>query len=88
LRACLPPRNGGSRFRMLSGLAPASRTGGGSGCGRSCWSGPWRLCGAAHARLGEVELARQRLTAARVKREPLTHPGLPETRAELARLGR
>jgi hypothetical protein len=46
------------------------------------------LCGAAHARLGEVELARQRLTAALAKREPLTHPGLPDTRAELARLGR
>jgi hypothetical protein len=44
------------------------------------------LCGPAHARLGEVELARQRLTAALTRREPLTHPGLPETRAELARL--
>jgi hypothetical protein len=45
------------------------------------------LCGVAHARLGEIELARQRLTAAVAKREPLTHPSLPETRAELARLG-
>jgi tetratricopeptide (TPR) repeat protein len=45
------------------------------------------LCGVAHARLGEPELARQRLTAALARREPLTHPGLPETRAELARLG-
>ncbi|MBI1918855.1 MAG: DUF4062 domain-containing protein [Planctomycetes bacterium] len=45
------------------------------------------LCGVAHARLGEVELARQRLTAALAKREQLTHPGLPETGAELARLG-
>jgi tetratricopeptide (TPR) repeat protein len=45
------------------------------------------LCGVAHARLGEVELARQRLTAAIARRELLTHPWLPETRAELARLG-
>ena len=44
------------------------------------------LCGVAHARLGEVDLARQRLTAALAKREGLTHPGLPETRAELERL--
>jgi len=46
------------------------------------------LCGVAHARLGEGELARQRLTAALARREQLTHPGLPETRVELARLGR
>ncbi len=45
------------------------------------------LCGAAHARLGEYELARQRLTAARARREQLTHPGLVETRTELDRLG-
>src|SRR5262249_7830726 len=45
------------------------------------------LCGVAHARLGEVELARQRLTAALAKREQLTHPGLSEPRAELDRLG-
>jgi tetratricopeptide (TPR) repeat protein len=45
------------------------------------------LCGVAHARLGEAELARQRLTAALAKREALTHPGLPDTRAELDRLG-
>jgi tetratricopeptide (TPR) repeat protein len=44
------------------------------------------LCGVAHARLGEVELARQRFTAALARREQLTHPGVPETRAELARL--
>jgi hypothetical protein len=36
------------------------------------------LCGVAHVRLGEADLAR---------REQLTHPGLNETRAELARLG-
>ena len=45
------------------------------------------LCGVAHARLGEPDLARTRLTAALAKREPLTHPGLPETRAKLERLG-
>lgn len=44
------------------------------------------LCGIAHARLGELELARQRLTEAIAKREALTHPGLAETRAELARI--
>jgi tetratricopeptide (TPR) repeat protein len=46
------------------------------------------LCGVAHARLGEVELARQRLSAATAKREQLTHPGLPESHAELAGLNR
>jgi hypothetical protein len=46
------------------------------------------LCGVAEARLGEVEVARERLTAALAKREQLTHPGLAETCAELARLGR
>ena len=45
------------------------------------------LCGVAHARLSELDLARTRLTAALAKREQLTHPGLPDTRAELARLG-
>ena len=45
------------------------------------------LGGVAHARLGEPELARTRLTAALAKREQLTHPGLAETLAELARLG-
>ena len=45
------------------------------------------LCGVAHARLGELDLARTRLTAALAKREQLTHPGLSDTRAELARLG-
>ncbi len=44
------------------------------------------LCGAAHSRLGELDLARTRLTAAVAKREQLTHPGLAETRAELAHL--
>ncbi len=43
-------------------------------------------CGVAHARLGEVELARQRLTAALARRERLTHPGLSETLSALARL--
>ena len=46
-----------------------------------------RLCGVAHARLGELDLARTRLTAAVAKGEQLTHPGLSETRAELARIG-
>jgi tetratricopeptide (TPR) repeat protein len=45
------------------------------------------LCGVAQAGLGEVDLARQRFTAALARREPLTHPGLGETRAALARLG-
>lgn len=45
------------------------------------------LCGVAHARLGEIELARQRLMAARTGRDRLRHPGLPETQAALARLG-
>jgi hypothetical protein len=44
------------------------------------------LCGVAHARLGEVALARQRLSVALAKREQLTHPGLSETQAELGRL--
>jgi hypothetical protein len=46
------------------------------------------LCGVAHARLGEVDLARQRLSAAKAKREQLTHPGLAETQAELDRIHR
>jgi hypothetical protein len=45
------------------------------------------LSGLAHARLGEPDLARQRLAAALAKREQLAHPALAETRAELARLG-
>jgi tetratricopeptide (TPR) repeat protein len=45
------------------------------------------LCGVAHARLGEIDLARQRLAAALARRESLTHPGAAETRAELERLG-
>jgi hypothetical protein len=44
------------------------------------------LCGRAHARLGEAELARQRLTAAVAARERLGHPGLADTRAALAAL--
>jgi tetratricopeptide (TPR) repeat protein len=46
------------------------------------------LCGVAHARLGEVEPARQHLTAARARRERLNHPGLDEIRSELERLGK
>src|SRR4029079_4452957 len=46
------------------------------------------LCGVAHARLGEVELARQRLTAALARREPLTHPSVAEPEGELDRLGK
>jgi hypothetical protein len=45
------------------------------------------LCGMANARLGDREQARQRLTAALAKREQLEHPGLTETRAELAGFG-
>ena len=45
------------------------------------------LCGVVHIRLGERDMARTRLTAALAKREPLTHPGVGDTRAELARLG-
>jgi tetratricopeptide (TPR) repeat protein len=41
------------------------------------------LCGIAHAKLGETDLARQRLTAAVAIREKLGHPGLAETRAAL-----
>jgi hypothetical protein len=44
------------------------------------------LCGVAHARLGETDLARQCLTAAVAKHQQLTHAGLPESRAELERL--
>jgi hypothetical protein len=44
------------------------------------------LCGVAHARLGEVELARQRLIAALARREQLTHPQQDRTQAELAQL--
>jgi hypothetical protein len=47
----------------------------------------YKLCGVAHARLGEIPEARQRLTAALDKREQLTHPGTSETRGELDRLG-
>jgi hypothetical protein len=45
------------------------------------------LCGVAHARLAEIDLARQRLTAALAKRGQLSHPGLAATRTELDRLG-
>jgi hypothetical protein len=45
------------------------------------------LCGVAHARLGDTQSARSLLVDAAAKREKLTHPGLSETRAELARLG-
>ena len=44
------------------------------------------FCGAAHQRLGEIELARQRLTAALELRERLGHGRIEETRRELARL--
>lgn len=45
------------------------------------------LCGVAHARLGDFELAHTRLDSAAVKREYLTHPCVADTRAELGRLG-
>ncbi len=45
------------------------------------------LVGLAHARLGDTQAARQHLAAAAARREQLTHPGLSETQAELARLG-
>jgi len=41
------------------------------------------LAGRAHARLGEIELARQRLTAAIGVRERLSHPRLDDTRTAL-----
>jgi tetratricopeptide (TPR) repeat protein len=44
------------------------------------------LLGVAHARLGDTEKARSFLTRAVEKRTPLEHPGLAETRAELAAL--
>jgi hypothetical protein len=44
------------------------------------------LAGLAHARLGETELAQQRLKTALQKREKLTHPRTEETRTALARL--
>jgi tetratricopeptide (TPR) repeat protein len=45
------------------------------------------LAGRAHARLREIELARQRLTAAIGVRERLSHPRLDNTRTALATLG-
>jgi hypothetical protein len=45
------------------------------------------LLGVAHARLGDTKKAREYLTEAAAKREPLEHPGLAETHAELDRLG-
>jgi hypothetical protein len=46
------------------------------------------LCGVARVRLGEVEPARQLLSAALAKREQLHHTGQVETHAELGRLGK
>lgn len=45
------------------------------------------LCGIAHLRLGERELARQRLTVALEIRERLGHPRIGETRSALEQLG-
>jgi hypothetical protein len=44
------------------------------------------LCGIAHLRLGERELAKQRLTAALELRERLGHPRIDETRRALEQL--
>jgi tetratricopeptide (TPR) repeat protein len=44
------------------------------------------LCGIAHLRLGERELARQRLTAALELRQRLSHPRIDETRSALEQL--
>jgi tetratricopeptide (TPR) repeat protein len=44
------------------------------------------FCGLAHLRLGETELARQRLTAALALREKLGHGRIDETRRALAEL--
>ena len=44
------------------------------------------FCGVAHHRLGEIELARQRLTAALDFRERLGHCRVEETRRELDRI--
>ncbi len=44
------------------------------------------LCGVAHARLGEIELARECLTSACAKRRRLIHPGLPDSQTELHRI--
>ena len=44
------------------------------------------LCGIAHIRLGESELARQRLTAALALRTKLTHPKTDETKRALDQL--
>jgi len=45
------------------------------------------LCGIAHLRLGERELARQRLAAALELRQRLGHPRIEETRNALEPLG-
>ncbi len=44
------------------------------------------FCGVAHLRLGETELARQRLTAALELRERLGHGRIEETRSQLAKI--
>lgn len=46
------------------------------------------ICGIAHARLGQRDQARKRLSASLDKRTQLTHPGLDETRRALVELGR
>ena len=51
------------------------------------WADALHLCGVAHARLGELDPARQRLTAALSRREQLRHPGVRETQTEFDRLG-
>jgi tetratricopeptide (TPR) repeat protein len=45
------------------------------------------LCGIAHLRLGERELARQRLVAALELRQRLGHPRIDDTRSALEKLG-
>ena len=45
------------------------------------------LCGVAHLRLGERELAKRRFTEALKVRERIEHPKADETRRELKKLG-
>ncbi len=45
------------------------------------------LCGVAHLRLGEPELAKRRFTEALEVRERIEHPGADDTRSELETLG-
>ncbi len=48
---------------------------------------PAHLCGVAHLRLSEPELAKCRFTEALEVRERIEHPKVDETRSELDKLG-